>query len=110
LRLDYLVSFVAERTGAENSHRIIVLNEHDRPVPGQILDYDRLGYIGADAWRPVRRLETRQINLENRTPTRAAVGENETPCLFDDPVNRRQSETGSRAKFFRRKERVEDTR
>ena len=47
LRLDHLVALVAQRAGAENPHRVLVLDQHDRADPGQI--------AGAPAPRPARR-------------------------------------------------------
>src|SRR5271165_635213 len=108
LRLYYLVAFVAQRAGAEDPDRIVILDEHDGAVPGQILYRDDFGDIGSSGRHRIRRLAARQVNLEDRALPGRAAYENETACLLDDAVDRRQAETGSGAEFFGRKEGVEN--
>src|SRR5271163_806328 len=107
-RLYYLVPLVAQSAGAENSDRIVILDEHDRTVPGQIGYCGGFANIGPGGLCRIRRLAAWQVNLKNRALARRAARKNKTTCLLDDTVYRRQTETSSGADLLGRKERVEN--
>src|SRR5229473_4689925 len=102
------VALIAQCAGTKDPHGIVILDEHDRTLPRQVLYHDGLRSIGLGGQPPVRRLVERQVNLKSRTAAGITVYEYETACLLDDTVDRRQAEARSRTELFRRKEGVED--
>src|ERR1700760_2283096 len=80
-RLYYLVPLVTQSAGAEDPDRIVILDEHEGTVPGQILCGGNFNEIGPDGLCRIRRLAARQVNLKNRPLARRAASKYETPGL-----------------------------
>ena len=91
LRLEDLVAFVAQGARPEDPDRILVLDQHDRADPGQILGRQHLRHIagaGIDR-RRIGELMARQVDLEIGAPPGRAIDKDEPAGLLDDAVNRR---------------------
>ena len=84
-RFEHLVAFVAQRAGAEHPHRILVLDQQDRAVAGQIrrrfTSPPSRDWLGLGALRPRR--GSRQIDLKRGALRRGALSTKMKPpvCL-----------------------------
>src|SRR5215469_6581631 len=81
--VDNFVAFVAQGAGAKDPDRIVVFDEQDGTVPGQIRCWCVLPDLRPGRRRRIRRIAARQVYLENRTLARRAAHKNKTARLPD---------------------------
>src|SRR6188472_419979 len=105
--IDAMAGPLEDDTG-EVSHGFLVFDDQDGRSWIVVAQCGRF-----DAWREPLASGTgdsRQINPEGRSPSRLALYRDVTVRGGDDPMNRRQPESGSLSAILRREERLEELR
>src|SRR5690606_29116687 len=104
-RLQHLVSLVPQGPGAEQTDRVLVLDNQDGSFAGQVRR--RHLYAGCAGNRRLA-LVLRQVDREVRPLARLAVDDDIAVGLPNDPIDGRQAQAGAGTHFLSRKERLED--
>ena len=114
--LDHAVAARAQAARIERAQALLVLDQQDGALPGQVGPRLRLGRrrlgravrgrgVGLDL---LLGMMPRQEDVERGALTGLGVDIDEAAGLLDDAVDRRQAEAGALADFLGREERLED--
>src|SRR6185312_12841945 len=103
------VALVAQRAGAEEANRVLVLDEEHGAGAGEVARRGAaFGELVARREQRLARLVARQVDGEGGAPPRRAVDEDEAAGLLDDAVDGGKAEPGAGSHLLRREEGLED--
>ena len=105
-RLQHGIALVGQRPGGEHAHRVLVLDQQDGALAGQVAR-GCLGRLRRGLALVAGVLVDRQVDAEDRPFARLAFHEHETAGLLDDAVHGGQAQAGALAHLLGGEERLE---